>query len=109
VNAQETFAMPRYKLERDDLRMRQMHAMMDRLDVDIADAARARLGGAFHSATRTCQACPNGTTCSQWLQECRDKDAFPSFCPNAGFFLSYRRAAVRRPGAACLTAGLTIG
>ena len=70
-----------------------LHAMMERLGVDGAVAARRDAGDGYRQARINCIACTNARACRVWLgektlaQEACDADPMPT-CRNRAFFLA---------------------
>ncbi|MCW5752265.1 MAG: hypothetical protein KIT81_14075 [Alphaproteobacteria bacterium] len=54
--------------------------MLERLEVDVDQAARSQ---AFGLSARTCIFCPNATDCAEWFAEGAHGNAYRQFCPNA--------------------------
>ena len=60
-------------------------AMMLALDVTPSQAAELWHGVPLTRAIERCLACPTAGECGVWLRDPRHKrDAYRSFCPNAG-------------------------
>lgn len=59
-----------------------MHAMMDRLNVDVPKLARLRCGDAYAEARTRCLLCGTTDKCLRWLDGFGRQDLAPAFCPN---------------------------
>lgn len=72
-----------------------LHAMMERLGVDSAVAARRDAGNAYRRARMNCIVCRNARACRAWLaenalaDEACEADPMPT-CRNRAFFLACR-------------------
>jgi len=76
-----------FTLDRVDRQLGNLAEMMERLGLDPAAVARHRLGFVVSSAVKTCQACPSGDVCRDWLLRATPTlQKAPAFCPNAGRF-----------------------
>lgn len=65
-----------------------MGAMMDRIGLEPGQAASHPQ--ALAAASRRCLWCPAAQQCGHWLEENRQAQRAPEFCPNAAFFESSR-------------------
>ena len=63
-----------------------MDAMMERLGVDRALAARKDEGRAFAQARLACLHCLSASQCEWWLAHVEGAPEPPAFCPLAAFF-----------------------
>lgn len=79
----------------------QMDLMMERLDVDIALAARISRGEKIAEARNICLGCLSQVKCREWLEGQGGRQG-AIFCPNYAFFDACRRdeagGAAARPG-----------
>lgn len=72
-------------LARTELKARLMFGMVDRLDIDIGQAARQNLGMTLDKAFRACRFCNRTADCAAW-QTGRTGIDRHAFCPNAARF-----------------------
>jgi hypothetical protein len=64
-----------------------MGAMMVKLGIDPAQAAREARGAQLAAAARCCLFCEATGACERWIEAADPAAASPpSFCPNADFF-----------------------
>jgi hypothetical protein len=68
-----------------------MDAMMERLGVNPALAAREDRGRAYARARAVCLRCPSAPLCERWLALPSGAPEPPPPCPLAAFFASCRR------------------
>jgi len=77
-------------------RFAQLDLVMQRLDVDVSRAGRARGGLELAAARNTCLACPAFRRCRRWHEHTGTEAELAAFCPNAPFLLTHRRAGPAR-------------
>ncbi len=82
--------------KRVERRARLMSAMMERLGLDPAAAAREGGGAALAAASRRCLACGAVEECRTWLDGPADPKA-PAFCPNGEVFERLRAGGTTKP------------
>ena len=66
-----------------------MHAMMQRMDVDMDSMAASGSGRSLEAAVRSCLACHNSDECQHWLEGSDGSE--PDFCPNAPYFAMHHK------------------
>jgi Family of unknown function (DUF6455) len=69
-----------------------MHEIMDRLNVDQAELARARQGEVYAEARARCLTCGTSDKCLRWLDREPSPNGPPAFCPNLRLFQQYQRS-----------------
>ena len=83
-----------FTLDKSELRLRNMAAMMNKLGLDAVTLARSPAG--FTSALSACQSCVADEVCHDWLARAPKSLAqAPVFCPNARIFAQARS---KQPG-----------
>jgi hypothetical protein len=74
-------------LERIDLRISNMSAMLTRAGIDPDLFRQQRPNSMFRASMHACQSCPNGDICTRWLEHAPVQiDRVPEFCPNGQRF-----------------------
>lgn len=68
-----------------DLKARLMGEMIDRLGIDLVQAARQDLGTRLDQVVRGCRFCAHAEQCQAWLSGMSTADR-RDFCPNAALF-----------------------
>jgi hypothetical protein len=74
-----------------DRRAALMHAMADRLGVDVVALAQAACGTMLRRAMHNCAACGATAECGAWLRSGGTRGDRYRFCPNADLFDRWRR------------------
>jgi hypothetical protein len=77
-----------HRVERRAVRM---HEMMTRLHVDPAKLARLRRGDAYAEARARCLSCRTSEKCRRWLDNIKEAETRPEFCPNLTLFETCQR------------------
>jgi hypothetical protein len=76
---------------RADNQSRLFGAMLGKLGIDAADAARAEGGVPLAAAARRCLGCDRALACGRWIEEQPAwSGTAPAFCPNVAYFARVR-------------------
>jgi Family of unknown function (DUF6455) len=76
-------------LEQAQRRENLIESMTAASGVDVL--AAIRVDGGLAQARTMCRYCLHEGACRNWLESFKELKMPPDFCPNAGFFLAYRR------------------
>lgn len=60
-----------------------LHAMLERLRIDLGAAWKPRLAGRMHGVIRGCRRCLDPSRCEAWLESNGPPEERYCFCPNA--------------------------